>query len=179
MSAIVLSGFVAFLSVTVFSAGSVFVDPSGYVNVAFPLSSTVTSFASGFAFLTSSTTFAFSSSVNLSLFSTSVLTGSLAGFFSASVFAFSVTVCSGVKVLIDPSGYVNVAFPLSSTVTSFASGFAFLTSSTTFAFSSSVNLSLFSTSVLTGSLAGFFSASVFAFSVTVCSGVKVLIDPSG
>ena len=115
------------------------------------------------------------------MFSTSVLTGSLTGFFSASVCPFSVTVFSDGSVFVEPSGYVNVAFPLSSTVTSFAAGFAFLTSSTTFAFSSSVNLSLFSTSVLTGSLAGFFSASVWGlpFSVTVCSGVKVLIDPSG
>ena len=72
-----------------------------------------------------------------------------------------------------------VTLPLSSTSTSLASGFTFLTSSLTFAFSSSVNLSLFSTSVLFGATAGFFSASVFAFSVTVCSGVKVFVDLSG
>ena len=82
---------------------------------------------------------------------TSVLAGSTTGFFSASVFALSLTVFSGAKVFVEPSGYVKVAVPSPPTVTSVASGFAFLTSSATFAFSSSVKAVLSSTSVTVGS----------------------------
>ena len=93
-------------------------------------------------------------------------------------FCFWVTVWSGVKVFVDLSGYVKVTDPSSPTVTSSAFGFTFLTASTTFSFSLSVNFVLSLTSVVAGATAGFFSASVLAFSVTVLSPGISFVEPS-
>ena len=139
------------------------------------MSETSTSFAFGLAFLTSSITFAFSASVNLNGFPTGVLVGSLISSAAFDVSSTFLTVLSGVNVATDPSLNVTVAVPSFPTSTLSAFGFAFLTSSITFAFSSSVKLFGLTTLVTSGTLTP--SASFVAFS-TVLSGVNVASDPS-
>ena len=148
----------------VLSGVIVAVEPSGNVTVVVPSCPTSTFVAVGFAFLTASSTFTFSSSVKLLGSFTGVTSGSLTLFASADL-----TVLSGVIVVVLPSGNVTVVVPSCPTSTFVAVGFAFLTASSTFAFSSSVKLLASFTGVfVSGSLTLFASA-----------GFTVLVNLSG
>ena len=125
--------------------------------------------AVGLAFLTSSTTLAFSASVRADGFATGVTAGVLTPFESASF-----TVFSGVKVAVEPSGKVTVAVPSFPTSTLLAVGLAFLTSSTTLAFSASVRADGFATGVTAGTLITLSSDFLTVFS----AGITAVV-PSG
>ena len=113
------------------------------------------------------------------MFATSVVAGLTAGFFSASVLAFSSTKSVPAIVSSELSGYLIVAVPSSPTVISvpagnvllpspslFASSIAFLTVS----FSSFVKLVLSATSVFAGTVGSVWSAVVGVFAFTSASG---------
>ena len=151
------------------SAGIVSFDPSGYVIVALPFSSTSTFVPSGNLSLLASSIFfltsSFSLSVKLSLSPTSVFPGIVGSIISeigsSGLLSISGSPClylntrsSAGIVSFDPSGYVIVALPLSSTDTSVPSGNLSLLASSifflTFSFSLSVNLSRSLTPVFSG-----------------------------
>ena len=132
--------------------------------------------AVGLAFLTSSATLAFSTSVRADGFTTGVIAGVLTPFESASF-----TVFSGVKTATEPSGKVTVAVPSLPTSTLLAVGLAFLTSSATLAFSASVRADGFTTGVIAGSLVATFGVlssdvlpSLLALAVTGPAGISTV-----
>src|SRR5699024_10630967 len=167
---------------TTLSPGIVSSDPSGYVTVTSPLSPIVIFVPSGnvefplsslLASSTALTTSSFSSSVNLAGSSTVTLSPGTAGlFFSASVWSpvslpLSLPSPSSTtfRSSSDPSGYVTVTSPLSSTVIFVPSGnvefplsslLASSTALTTSPFSSSVNLVGSSTFTLSPGTFGLF-----------------------
>ena len=144
-------------SFTSLSAGITSFDPSGYVIVALPLLSTSTFVPSGklslLTFSILSLISCFSLSVRLFLSPTSVFPGTFGSMMSA-ILSSGFSSMAGSPCLywntrsfagitsLDPSGYVIVALPLSSTSTFVPSG----------------NLSLLASSIL--SLTSFFSSSV-------------------
>ena len=141
------------------------VEPSGNVTVAVPSFPTSTFVAVGLAFLTSSFTFAFSSSVKLLGFLTGIFTSGSFTLFASADFI----VLSGVIGAVLPSGNVTVAVPSFPTSTFVAVGFAFLTASFTLAFSSSVKLFGFLTGIFTSG----------SFTLFASAGFTVLVNLSG
>ena len=137
-------------------------EPSGYLIVALPLSSTVTSVPfgrSGFTLPTSPLTLFLSPSVKCS----GSFTGTLSSGFSGPFGSFLSASFSGrtksppLIVSFEPSGYLIVALPLSSTVTSVPfgrSGFTLPTSPLTLFLSPSVKCSGSFTGTLSSGFSG-------------------------
>src|SRR5699024_6405826 len=164
-------------------------EPSGYLIVALPLSSTVTSVPFGrseFTLPTSSVTLSLSPSVKCS----GSFTGTLSsGFFGPFVSYLSASFSGRTKsppliVSFEPSGYLIVTLPLSSTVTSVPFGrseFTLPTSSVTLSLSPSVKCS----GSFTGTLSsGFFGPFESYLSASFSGRTKsppliVSFEPSG